>query len=171
VSASPTRVVASSPCSPRAATSPCHLPPTSTRASLHARHGCCLPLCAVALLALSCLASLPLLLACLPLRSASASTPLDRRSASAPLREAAVVKPPLPTAAKSRPKQAEAVHHPPLWRLAVDSVPPIPSRFAATSPRWALGLCCSLNRQPSSLMACAAQHRWPTPTQARRLGG
>jgi hypothetical protein len=33
-----------------------------------------------------------------------------------------------------RPKQAEAVHHPPLQCLAVDSTPPILSWSAATSP-------------------------------------
>jgi hypothetical protein len=43
------------------------------------------------------------------------------------------------TAVKSCPKQAEAVHHPPLRRLTVDSTPLISSRPAATSPSWALG--------------------------------
>jgi hypothetical protein len=75
------------------------------------------------------------------------------------------------TAVKSCLKQAKAVHHPPLRCLAVDSAPPIPSRSAATSPSWALGLCCSPTRKPSSSTACAAQHHRLTPTRACRRGG
>jgi hypothetical protein len=117
-------------------------PPTSTRAWLHARHGCC---CHSELLRcrdlLHCRYYLP---ACrrsvsvftrLDRRSTSASTTPARRSTPVPFREAAAVKPPSPTAtAKSCPKQAEADHRPPLRRLVVDNAPLSPSRSAATSP-------------------------------------
>jgi hypothetical protein len=46
-----------------------------------------------------------------------------------------------------------------------------PSDPASTSPSWALGLCCSPTRKPSSSTACAAQHRWLTPARACRRGG
>jgi hypothetical protein len=46
-----------------------------------------------------------------------------------------------------------------------------PSDPTGTSPSWALGLCCSLTRKPSSSTACAAQHRRLTPARACRCGG
>jgi hypothetical protein len=128
----------------------------------------CFPTAATCLLnAVVCLclhSSGPALCFCATLRSCC-------HQASIAHRRGAGIFPKLPTTAKSRPKQAEVVHHLPLRRLAVDSTPLILSRSAATSSRWALGLCCSLNRQPSSLTTCAAQHRRPTPARARRRGG
>jgi hypothetical protein len=94
-----------------------------------------------------------------------------RRQASVNGRRGAGTFPKPSIVVKSCLKQAEAVHHPPLWRHAVDSTPLIPSRSTTTSPSWALGLCYSPTRKPSSLTTCTAQHRRLTPAQVHHHGG
>jgi hypothetical protein len=111
---------------------------------------------------------LPLLLCC--------------RSASAPLREGAVIKPPstapwsrnlpqtidrreeLPEASRGHPPSTSAAPH--CGQHASDFEP-----ACRHLPELGTRLCCSPTRKPSSLTACAAKHRWLTPARVRRRVG